>query len=211
MNNQFQQFRKEYKSHSLSDSNSSSDPYIQFKNWFREATESGIGEPNTMALATVSSEGMPSIRIVLLKDVEPDGFVFFTNYHSRKGKQLEKNPQAALLFFWPELERQVRIEGRVVKTNPDYSDNYFKSRPVGSRLGAIVSPQSKVISSREELESILNELHDDIDQLQRPEYWGGCKLIPELFEFWQGREHRLHDRIQYCLNDNTWIKERLAP
>lgn len=212
MNSPFQQFRREYKNHSLSTINTSSDPFIQFNNWFVEATDSGIGEPNAMALATVSSEGMPSIRIVLLKDVEPDGYVFFTNYHSRKGSQLEKNPQAALLFFWPELERQVRIEGRVVKTDPEYSDNYFNSRTAGSRAGAVVSPQSRVISSREPLESAMSKLlQNQHKDLRRPEYWGGYKLIPELFEFWQGREHRLHDRIQYRKNDKNWIKERLAP
>jgi pyridoxamine 5'-phosphate oxidase len=148
----------------------------------------------------------------LLKEIENDGFIFFTNYNSRKAKQISENNQAALLFFWEALERQIRIEGMIEKTNKTTSDDYFHSRTRESQAGSIVSKQSEIIESRESLEDeFKNLLNSDIQQLERPKYWGGYKLYPKLFEFWQGREHRLHDRIQYRLDDGKWIRERLAP
>jgi len=207
-----QQLRKEYKRLSLSEHNVLPDPFAQFDIWFIEALNSGIEEPNAMALATVSPEGMPSARMVLLKEVEKDGFVFFTNYQSRKGRHLEKNQNAALLFFWDKLERQVRIEGLVLKTDAQYSDDYFQSRTRESKAGAIASKQSTVIGSKEALENeFLKILGSESKTTLRPEYWGGYKLMPVLFEFWQGREHRLHDRIQYRSESGRWITERLAP
>lgn len=207
-----QQFRKEYNLLSLSEPNTSSDPYEQFRLWFSEAADSGISEPNAMAFATASPDGMPSIRMLLLKAIEKEGFVFFTNYYSRKGIHLSNNPKGALLFFWNELQRQVRIEGKVIRTTEEYSDEYFLSRPYESRVGAIISHQSAKLTSREKLEEEFKRLIEDKNQtFARPEYWGGLILKPVLFEFWQGREHRLHDRVQYRLNDSVWLKERLAP
>jgi pyridoxamine 5'-phosphate oxidase len=212
MENSMQQFRKEYKLQILSETNTSYDPFQQFNAWFQNAVDSGIPEPNAAALATASPDGMPSVRMVLLKGIEKGGFVFFTNYESRKGIHLSNNPKASFLFFWGELERQIRIEGRVEKTDPAYSDAYFLSRPNESRAGAIVSHQSVKLKSRDLLEKEFFEtLGSEGKTLTRPEYWGGYALKPVLFEFWQGREHRLHDRIQYRLNDSRWLKERLAP
>ncbi len=212
MNTPLQQFRKEYTRLSISEPGLSADPFEQFKFWFADATEAAHPEPNAMALATASPGGMPSIRMVLLKDILKDGFVFFTNYKSRKAKHLDKNPNAALLFFWEKLERQIRIEGMVEKTDPAYSDAYFQSRTPESRAGAIASEQSSVIDSREILEKKYRKILTSGSQnLERPNDWGAYKLKPVLFEFWQGREHRLHDRIQYRQENGGWIKERLAP
>ncbi len=206
------QFRKEYKRLSLTESDTFSNPFDQFGVWFREAGNAGISEPNAMALATAGAGGMPSIRMVLLKEVEKDGFIFYTNYNSRKGRQLSENNQAALLFYWEPTERQVRVEGRIEKISDASSDHYFQSRPRESQASAIVSQQSSVIKGREMLEqAFFNVLNSDNQQLKRPASWGGYKLHPLMFEFWQGREHRLHDRIQYRLADGIWCRERLTP
>ena len=206
------QFRKEYKRLSLLESNTLPDPFDQFNTWFKEAGDAGISEPNAMALSTAGTGGMPSVRMVLLKEIEKDGFIFFTNYHSRKGRQLSENKQAALLFYWEPLERQVRIEGRVEETSAACSDHYFRSRTRESQTGAIISKQSEVLEGRETLEQdFFDLLKDENQQPERPYNWGGYKLRPILFEFWQGREHRLHDRIQYRLAEGKWIRERLAP
>lgn len=212
MNQDMQQFRKEYNLLNLSESNTSSEPFEQFRLWFNEAVDNGIQEPNAMAFATASPDGMPSIRMMLLKAIEADGFVFFTNYYSRKGIHLSNNAKGGMLFFWNELQRQVRIEGKVVRTTEEYSDEYFLNRPFESRVGAIISHQSAKLNSREKLEEDFKRMIEGENQtLARPEYWGGFILKPVLFEFWQGREHRLHDRVQYRLKDSVWLKERLAP
>ncbi len=181
--------RMEYEMGQLSEDNVAADAIAQFQRWFDEALERHVMEPNAMTLSTVSTSGRPSSRIVLLKQVDESGFGFFTNYESRKGGELEKNPQAALLFFWPELQRQVRIEGYVEKMSPERSDDYFHSRPKGSKLGALASPQSREISDREELHKLLVELEDayrHTDTVPRPVHWGGYTLVPDALEFWQG-------------------------
>lgn len=188
-------------------------PQEWFMEWLEEAVQTGICDANAMALSTVSSDGRPSSRIVLLKGLDDAGFVFFTNYTSRKGEQLAANPNAALLFFWPELERQIRVEGVVRKTESAISDDYFYSRSPESRVSAVVSPQSKVVNSRESLEQLHNTflfMHPEED-FERPAYWGGYRLIPSLFEFWQGRSNRLHDRIQFREEAGVWKWQRLAP
>ncbi len=212
MTNNLNHLRKEYKKAFLEPSSMHNDPQVQFEGWLDEALKAGIEEPNAMTLATCGSNGMPSVRMVLLKGIEQGGFVFYTNYNSRKGKHLHENPNAALLFFWPVLERQVRIEGTVKKTSKDLSDQYFYSRPYESQVGALVSEQSKVIGSRNQIERPFKELMiNPVKQLSRPANWGGYVLRPNLFEFWQGREHRLHDRIQYTFTGSGWEKERLSP
>lgn len=205
--------RIDYIKHSLDARVVGNDPVKFFTGWLNEAINSGVQEPTAMAVSSVSEEGKPSLRIVLLKGVENGKFKFFTNYNSRKGQELECNPNIAMLFFWPELERQVRIEGKVNKISGDESDIYFNSRPLESRIGAIASPQSKVISGREELEELFSQTAKAIppEMIKRPEYWGGYSLKPESVEFWQGRPGRLHDRIRFRKDGNNWIKERLAP
>lgn len=188
-------------------------PVTQFSKWFREAVDAKVNEPNAMTVSTVSPAGKPSSRILLLRNFDENGFVFYTNYKSRKGEEIAENPNAALLFFWPELERQVRIEGVLVKQTPEESDLYFNSRPRTSKLGAWTSSQSKVISSRkvldEEYEKLSAKYPDE--HVPRPDYWGGYILKPEAVEFWQGRPSRLHDRILYTLENGSWKIERLAP
>ena len=206
--------RKNYSQQTLSEDLVNPDPVIQFEKWWQEAVASGIDEVNAMTLATASSDGLPSARIVLLKGFSPDGFVFYTNYDSYKGKQLEENPRACLVFFWKELERQVRIVGIVQKVSVELSDEYFHSRPIGSQLGASISPQSTVIESREWLESKYKETEQKVagKTIQRPANWGGYAVKPVLVEFWQGRPSRLHDRLEYSLQENgKWKIERLAP
>lgn len=205
--------RTEYKKNALSEDSVADHPIDQFDCWFKEALNSEVMEVNAMTLATASSDGIPTARIVLLKNYSKKGFVFFTNYNSGKGQQLESNPRAALVFFWKELERQVRITGTVEKISPVESDEYFYSRPLGSRIGAIISPQSHVIPSREILEQKYTELSAlDESQIKRPEHWGGFLVKPLTIEFWQGRPNRLHDRIRYSLKEEGgWKKERLAP
>ncbi|MCW3116428.1 MAG: pdxH, partial [Chitinophagaceae bacterium] len=205
---------KDYSTRQLSEEEILADPVLQFEKWWNEAVKSEIDEVNAMTLATASSDGLPSARIVLLKAFDEKGFVFFTNYKSFKGNQLEENPKACLVFFWKELERQVRITGFVQKISDKESDVYFKSRPVESQLGAIASPQSQVIENRGWLDENYNKLAKQINEkdLQRPAHWGGYCVRPVIIEFWQGRRSRLHDRIQYTLNDKgSWKIERLAP
>lgn len=189
-------------------------PVQQFTKWWEEALTAEIDEVNAMTLATASVEAVPSARIVLLKDFSEKGFIFFTNYESYKGQQLAENPKACLVFFWKELERQVRITGLVMKVNAGESDTYFHSRPQGSQVGAIVSPQSQVIESRQWLDERYNESEKQLkkENIQRPQHWGGYIVRPVVIEFWQGRSNRLHDRLQYTLEDDgTWNIERLAP
>ena len=206
--------RKDYKLRSLLEKDVATQPIRQFDTWWQEALHSEIDEVNAMTLATASADGVPAARVVLLKGYDERGFVFFTNYESFKGMQLAENPRACLVFFWKELERQVRITGLVEKVSAEESDAYFNSRPEGSRIGAWVSPQSQVINSREWLEEQEKKYLSDFSgkPLKRPDHWGGYRVKPISIEFWQGRSNRLHDRIQYSLQaDNTWIIERLAP
>lgn len=206
--------RINYSRKSLSETDVLANPIGQFDTWWQEAITSDILEVNAMTLATASSDGIPSARIVLLKDFSEKGFVFFTNYESYKGQQLAENPKACLVFFWKELERQVRITGLVQTTSAEESDTYFLSRPEGSRIGAVTSPQSRSIESREWIDTLYNKNVELFSgkQIKRPDYWGGYIVRPVIMEFWQGRPSRLHDRIQYSLQDNNeWKIERLAP
>ncbi len=205
--------RKEYKLQSLLEEDIDPDPIRQFQQWWNEALMSDIEEPNAMTLATSDKKGRPSARIVLLKGLSNEGFVFFTNYESRKGTELTENPFASLLFFWKELERQVRIEGTVTKTDEEKSSAYFLSRPALSKISAWSSAQSRVIQSRDELEKNVLKYHEQFrnEEILRPPYWGGYAVKPTRIEFWQGRPGRLHDRLQYRLSNDNWIIERLAP
>jgi pyridoxamine 5'-phosphate oxidase len=206
--------RRNYTLRGLSETDVDADPFKQFQVWFSDALAAHLIEPNAMILATATREGKPSARAVLLKGFDERGFVFYTNYESRKGEELAENPWAALVFLWEELERQIRIEGRVEKCSTEESDTYFRSRPLGSRLSACVSQQSEVISSREVLERRLQELmvENANGDVPRPPYWGGYRLSPTSIEFWQGRPNRLHDRLCYRhLDDGRWLLERLSP
>jgi pyridoxamine 5'-phosphate oxidase len=206
--------RKEYKLQTLEEEEVHADPISQFAKWWNEAINASIDEVNAMTLATASADGLPSARIVLLKGYDNNGFVFFTNYDSFKGKQIAENPRACLVFFWKELERQVRITGLIKKISNEASDQYYRSRPVGSQVGAIVSPQSQVIESRKWLMNKEFELLKEYagKPIDRPANWGGYCVQPVTIEFWQGRPNRLHDRIQYTLKENgEWTIERLAP
>ncbi len=205
--------RKEYSLRELTESQVLADPFDQFKVWFKEIQQADSEtEASAMTLGTASAEGKPALRTVLLKEVD-HGFVFFTNYKSRKGQNLEANPFASLLFFWDKLERQIHVEGKVEKISASESDTYFQSRPLGSRLGAWASPQSQIIPNREFLEKKLQEMQIKyLDQNPpRPENWGGYRLLADQIEFWQGRPSRLHDRIRYRLENGIWKIERLAP
>lgn len=205
--------RKDYQLKSLAEAEVAKSPFDQFGVWWEEAVQSAIEEVNAMALSTVSHEGRPSSRIVLLKGYNEEGFVFFTNYNSDKGKQIEQNQHVSLLFFWKELERQVRIEGLAAKVSGEESDAYFHSRPLGSRLGAWASPQSQKIEDRtvlnQELEKYTGQFKDQ--NVPRPPHWGGYRVKPVSIEFWQGRSSRLHDRILYELENGEWRISRLAP
>ena len=206
--------RKDYMLQALLEADVDDNPFSQFSRWWDEAVTSAITEVNAMTLATASKDGTPSARIVLLKGFSETGFIFFSNYQSHKGRELDENPRAALVFFWKELERQVRIEGRVEKIAAEESDVYYNSRPAGSRIGAWASPQSQPVQSREILENSFTKFSEQFkdELIERPAHWGGYNLIPEKLEFWQGRASRLHDRIQYVLQQNNeWKIQRLAP
>ncbi|MBD1396124.1 pyridoxamine 5'-phosphate oxidase [Pontibacter sp. JH31] len=206
--------RINYSRQALTEDSVSLDPLDQFKVWLNEAIVAQVLEPTALVLSTVSADCRPSARVVLLKEVSADGFVFFTNYESRKGQELAQRPYGSLTFFWAELERQVRIEGSINKVADEVSDTYFHSRPRGSQVGAWASPQSKVIDSREELELADQKYQNDFASLQvvpRPQHWGGYVLKAERIEFWQGRPNRLHDRILFELEGGNWSRKRLAP
>lgn len=206
--------RQDYVLGNLSESDVDHHPIQQFKTWFDAAMHSEVMEPNAMVLSTVSSNHLPSSRIVLLKDISEDGLVFFTNYESRKGEDMKNNPQVSLLFFWPELQRQIRIEGLIEFVSEADSDEYFQSRPRGSRIGALASPQSQEIPNREFLENRVEDLavqYPENDYIPRPKYWGGYVVKPTYFEFWQGRSSRLHDRIVYKKTAGLWEIIRVAP
>lgn len=189
------------------------DPFVQFDHWFHQALDAGIFEPNAMTLATVGANSQPSVRTVLLKSFSHDGFIFYTNYESRKGREIAANEHIALLFWWREQQRQVRLEGMVSKLGREEAEAYFHVRPVDSQLAATASPQSQIIPGRDYLEDKVRELeaHYRDKEVPLPANWGGYLVKPALFEFWQGRESRLHDRIEYLLRDGAWIRHRLAP
>ncbi|MEH6500576.1 MAG: pyridoxamine 5'-phosphate oxidase [Pseudoalteromonas distincta] len=205
--------RRDYTRDGLLESQAPVEPLSLFATWFEQAVEIESTEANAMMLATVDAGGQPHLRTLLLKGLDDRGFVFFTNYQSAKGQQLQAHPHAAMTFWWHDLERQVRIEGVVERISAEESDAYYQSRPLGSRLGAWASPQSQVIASRDVLEANLEQLQQQYaDQPpERPPHWGGFRLRPALVEFWQGRSSRLHDRLNYRLVDAAWVRERLAP
>ncbi len=206
------ELRMEYTRAALDESHVTADPYAQFSRWLNEAIQAQVPEPTAMSVATVDEAGRPSCRILLLKGVDEQGFTFYTNYESRKGANLAANPHASLLFFWPELQRQVRVEGTVQRVDGAESDAYYHSRPLGSRIGAWASPQSRVLENRTWLETrvaALTAQHGD--HPPRPPHWGGYRLVPAQLEFWQGRPSRLHDRIRFRHLDGAWTIDRLAP
>lgn len=205
--------RHDFSKQQLSENDVLKDPVLQFEKWFKEAVSAKVNEPNAMAVATVSKTGQPSSRIVLLRNFSEKGFVFYTNYESQKGTEIAGNNKAALLFFWPELERQVRIEGILEKQVAAESDVYFETRPRTSKLGAWTSPQSRVIPDRVYLDKLYLEMDAKFpgETVPRPEQWGGYVLVPQRIEFWQGRPSRLHDRINFTLDGTSWAISRLAP
>jgi pyridoxamine 5'-phosphate oxidase len=214
LNQKIADLRKDYQLASLDEKEVAVDPFQQFEQWWQQATSGELDEPNAMTLATSTDTGHPSARIVLLKSFDEEGFVFFTNYESRKAQEMAANPHVSLLFFWRELQRQVRIDGTVSKVSPEISTEYYNSRPLGSRIGAIASPQSMVIADRSFLEEQVKIVAEKyvLQAPPRPEYWGGYVVKPTAVEFWQGRSSRLHDRILYSLTgEGAWTTARLAP
>ncbi len=205
--------RREYTRAGLHESDAHPDPIGLFRRWFGDALSANLHEPNAMILATATRAGRPSARVVLLKGFDERGFVFYTNYEGRKGRELEENPYCALVFYWGELERQVRVEGRTSRVSGEESEAYYQSRPRGSRLGAWASAQSRPVEGREVLEGRLRELEREYEgrEVPRPSFWGGYRVEPEEMEFWQGRENRLHDRLVYRRSDEGWEIERLQP
>ncbi len=205
--------RQDYTKETLNETDIDPNPFEQFRRWFDQAVNAELPEPNAMTIATASKDGIPAARIVLLKAVDDRGFTFFTNYNSNKGKELEANPQAALVFLWTELERQVRIVGTVEKISAEESDGYFYSRPHGSRLGAWASDQSEVIPNRDVLEQKLAALKAEYEnrEVPRPPHWGGFRVVPREIEFWQGRSSRLHDRLRYQRKNEEWVIDRMSP
>lgn len=207
----YSDLRTDYGKNRIDDSAFPQEPFVWFENWLSEAVDSGLPDANAMMLSTVSLNGKPSSRVVLLKEFSRDGLVFFTNYESRKGAEIEINSNVALLFFWSSLERQIRVEGKAVKLTGSKSDEYFYSRPFQSRAAAVVSQQSKVIQGRKNLDEDFEKLISENNEIFRPDNWGGYIVIPSAFEFWQGRPNRLHDRIRFIIAQENWIVERLAP
>lgn len=206
------ELRRHYSQGRLDETDLPDEPLTLFRHWFKDAQDAGVLEPNAMVLATVSKEGFPSARAVLLKGLDERGFSFYTNYESRKGQEIAENPKVALVFNWLALERQVRVEGVASRLLKSASEAYFKTRPHGSRLSALTSPQSQVIENRGVLESKLAELEAQYqDDVPLPEFWGGYLVAPRVIEFWQGRSNRLHDRLRYSQQDERWHRERLAP
>jgi pyridoxamine 5'-phosphate oxidase len=206
--------RREYDREVLLEAEAERDPFVQLGRWFEEAAAGEIYEPNAMALATVAADGRPSLRMVLLKGMDERGLSFFTNLESRKAQEIAANPNAALLFWWDRLHRQVRVEGAIEPVGPDEAKAYFATRPYGSRIGAWTSPQSRVIDGRgwlEAREAALREQYPENEGVPRPAHWGGFRLLPETYEFWQGRRSRLHDRLCYRRQESSWVMERLAP
>ena len=213
VNRDFVKYREEYGSQRLDREKMQTDPIEQFRHWFKEAELAGVKEPNTMTLATVDRQGQPTCRVMLMKEITDQGVVFYTNFKSRKGREMDEQPKVALNFYWQDLERQVRIDGVVTKIPDEQSSQYFHTRPRGSQIGAWISEQSETIPSREYLEeqlTICESRYQDQD-IPRPPHWGGYHLMPIRVEFWQGGPHRLHDRIQYSLSNGQWYLQRLAP
>jgi len=205
--------RHDFAKQTLDKKDVNTNPVLQFEKWFKEAVEAKVNEPNAMTVATATADGKPSARILLLRNFDENGFVFYTNYTSRKGEEILKNPYASLLFFWPELERQVRVEGKLTKQSAEESDKYFQTRPRASKLGAWTSEQSRVIANRQALDDEYEKISQKYpgENVPRPIYWGGYILEPTSIEFWQGRPSRLHDRLLYTKEKGSWKIERLAP
>ena len=211
MSREFFNYRQDYSRSALHEDQVPSHPIELMELWIKEAIDQNHPEPLAFVLSTTSAQGQPSSRVVLLKQLTPEGLVFFTNYQSRKGEEISKNQQVAALFFWPLLERQIRVEGKATRTPESLSDKYFNERPLESRIAAIISPQSATIPSRQWLDDAFENAKQNLTSLKRPAYWGGYIILPHLIEFWQGRPNRLHDRIVFRLTDQVWHISRLAP